>query len=39
MRGKTSEEARAELVKEGISGDRLEAILPHKVLAHIIVIS
>ncbi len=31
MRGKTKDEARAELEKEGVSGDRLERILPHKV--------
>ncbi|HET6468113.1 MAG TPA: glucose-6-phosphate isomerase [Geminicoccaceae bacterium] len=29
--GKTAEEARAELVKEGLSGAALEALLPHKV--------
>ena len=33
MRGKTKDEARAELEKEGVSGDRLERILPHKVNA------
>jgi len=31
MLGKTSQEARAELQKEGKSGDQLERILPHKV--------
>ena len=31
MRGKTKEEARAELEKAGMSGDQLEHILPHKV--------
>ena len=32
MKGKTRDEAKAELVKEGVSGqERLEAILPHKV--------
>ncbi|HYE49944.1 MAG TPA: glucose-6-phosphate isomerase [Azospirillaceae bacterium] len=31
MRGKTAEEARAELEKEGLSGDALEALVPHKV--------
>ncbi len=31
MRGKTSAEARAELEKEGVSGEKLLALLPHKV--------
>src|SRR5207249_6731383 len=31
MRGKTSDEARAELQKSGMSGDALEKLLPHKV--------
>lgn len=31
MRGKTADEARAELVKEGLSGEALEKLLPHKV--------
>lgn len=31
MRGKTAEEARAELTAEGLSGDALESLLPHKV--------
>jgi glucose-6-phosphate isomerase len=31
MRGKTEAEARAELEAEGLSGDALEALLPHKV--------
>ncbi len=31
MRGRTSGEARAELMAEGLSGDELEALLPHKV--------
>jgi len=31
MRGKTAEEAKAELEKEGKSGKQLELILPHKV--------
>ena len=31
MRGRTSEEAREELTAEGLSGDALEALLPHKV--------
>jgi glucose-6-phosphate isomerase len=30
MLGKTSDEARAELVKQGLTGDALEALLPHK---------
>ncbi|MFM9834870.1 MAG: glucose-6-phosphate isomerase [Methylophilaceae bacterium] len=30
MLGKTKDEARAELVKQGIKGDALEALLPHK---------
>ena len=31
MRGKTEEEARAELMAEGLSGSALETLLPHKV--------
>ena len=31
MKGKTSEEARAELHNEGLAGSELEALLPHKV--------
>lgn len=31
MRGKTTEEAKAELEKSGMSGATLEHILPHKV--------
>jgi glucose-6-phosphate isomerase len=31
MRGKTQEEARAELVASGLSGEKLERLLPHKV--------
>jgi len=31
MRGKTDAEARAELVKEGLSGEKLENLVPHKV--------
>ena len=31
MRGKTSDEARAELEKEGLSGETLENLLPHKI--------
>ncbi len=31
MRGKTAEEARAELAAQGLSGTALEALLPHKV--------
>ncbi|KJE97440.1 glucose phosphate isomerase a [Capsaspora owczarzaki ATCC 30864] len=33
MKGKTSDEARKELVAEKLSGDKLEALLPHKVFA------
>ncbi len=33
MLGKTSDEARAELAAQGLSGDDLEALLPHKVFA------
>ncbi len=33
MRGKTKEEARAELEAAGMSGEALEALLPHKVFA------
>ena len=39
MRGKTKEEARAELEKDGVSGDRLEHILPHKVTSQWYLIS
>jgi glucose-6-phosphate isomerase len=31
MKGKTADEVRAELTKEGVSGERLEALVPHKV--------
>ncbi len=31
MRGKTTDEARAELVAQGLSGDALASLLPHKV--------
>ena len=31
MRGKTESEVRAELVKEGLSGEKLERLLPHKI--------
>src|SRR5476649_492311 len=31
MRGKTAEEVRAELVKDGLSGEKLEKLIPHKV--------
>jgi glucose-6-phosphate isomerase len=31
MLGKTADEARAELVSQGLQGDSLEALLPHKV--------
>ena len=31
MKGKSSSEARAELEKDGLSGDELESLLPHKV--------
>ena len=31
MRGKTRGEARDELIKSGITGDRLNLIIPHKV--------
>jgi glucose-6-phosphate isomerase len=30
MKGKTAEEVRAELVKDGMSGDALEKLIPHK---------
>jgi glucose-6-phosphate isomerase len=33
MQGKTEVEVRAELQKEGLSGERLEALIPHKVFA------
>jgi len=33
MKGKTEEEARAELQKSGLSGEKLEKLLPHKVFA------
>lgn len=32
MRGKTKEEAEEELKKAGMSGEKLQKILPHKVL-------
>lgn len=31
MAGKTSDQARAELEKQGLQGEQLEKILPHKV--------
>ncbi len=31
MKGKTADEVRAELTKEGLTGDKLEALIPHKV--------
>jgi len=31
MKGKTADEVRAELVKEGMTGEKLEALVPHKV--------
>jgi glucose-6-phosphate isomerase len=31
MRGKTADEVRAELVKDGLSGEKLEKLIPHKV--------
>jgi glucose-6-phosphate isomerase len=31
MRGKTADEVRAELAAQGLSGDALEALVPHKV--------
>ena len=31
MKGKTRDEARAELEKQGVSGAKLDLILPHKV--------
>jgi len=31
MKGKTEEEVRTELQKEGLSGEKLEALVPHKV--------
>jgi glucose-6-phosphate isomerase len=31
MRGKTADEVRAELIKEGVTGEKLEALIPHKV--------
>jgi glucose-6-phosphate isomerase len=31
MRGKTPDEVRAELVKDGVSGEKLEKLIPHKV--------
>ena len=36
MKGKTSEEARAELEKSGKTGETLERILPHKVLSALV---
>jgi glucose-6-phosphate isomerase len=33
MRGKTESEARAELIAQGLSGEALERLLPHKVFA------
>jgi glucose-6-phosphate isomerase len=31
MRGKTADEVRSELVKDGLSGEKLEKLIPHKV--------
>jgi glucose-6-phosphate isomerase len=31
MKGKTADEVRAELVKDGMTGEKLEALIPHKV--------
>jgi glucose-6-phosphate isomerase len=31
MRGKTADEVRAELVKDGVTGEKLENLIPHKV--------
>jgi glucose-6-phosphate isomerase len=31
MRGKTADEVRAELTKDGLTGDKLEKLIPHKV--------
>ena len=31
MKGKTAEEVKAELVKDGLSGEKLEKLIPHKV--------
>ncbi len=31
MKGKTEQEVRAELTKEGLTGERLEKLVPHKV--------
>ncbi len=33
MRGKTEEEARAELASQGLEGDSLEALIPHKMFS------
>jgi glucose-6-phosphate isomerase len=33
MRGKTAEEAREELIQQGLTGDALENLVPHKVFA------
>jgi glucose-6-phosphate isomerase len=33
MKGKTAAEARAEMIAQGLSGDALEKLLPHKVFA------
>ena len=33
MRGKTAEEARAELIGQGLEGEALESLVPHKVFA------
>lgn len=39
MRGKTADEARAELEKDNVPKERLEHILPHKVSIIIIIIA
>jgi glucose-6-phosphate isomerase len=33
MRGKTADEVRAELTKDGLTGDKLEKLIPHKVFS------
>lgn len=35
MRGKTRGEAREELVKAGMKGEQLNALIPHKVYMHV----
>lgn len=36
MRGKTRGEAREELVKAGMKGEQLNALIPHKVYMHVV---